>query len=704
MIKGALGEDLWFLKDGVTPRQRMCDQHVVAMISDGDHVLADMAVNSLHRMMPISYREREGWVDYALVGEGSRHTGYRKEYPDFMNGGRATRMGRSFLLNHLFMVRSVLPCFKFDDRFDSLLIDVDVEMEGYKHDLYRVPAETRVEMMSPWLEGTLGLGLSPLFMLSGGRGFWVQIFWDEPISRAEAEVLFSNVCRESGATLAGGDDHWRMVNGEISYCVDAGNLAHTVCRLPWSMKESYGGTNMNVSIHVDPLTGEPRLDHLIDLPVSVPKPELYRVDDAAVAVAVAVQYPPLPPHDYCGDVCETEGAGEITADAEKAVDLGAVAVDTPAPPPHDHCGDVCETDVGCTAPRHLDWDWRDIITEAEGGPGIVGLTHWRDLIADAPDGSKFDRLVKGGNIALVSARMKHELGYVDWEALKSEYEIRYAGSDQSKGGTISEWIGDWKEMTAHGATIIPSVPRLGPEQVARCRSHAKEIVAKAGRARHPSVETLFRVLLVLMRLGNGGQFEASTDFLARKSGINPYRTWEAQEAVEGVIARPGDRKPHVRHNPSSVAARKRLMTALRHVCDLDAGTVTGKHPFSRAAIGSNDRSDERVAGADRAVGSIFERVPSHPFWEASCRGPATRVADEAPGAMKELAAISAMVNELDDEEWAGVSGDHELEPAAAIHEILMSLQGSTDTTIEGRRDGDLAVGPRRDGSPRYGVP
>ena len=49
------------------------------------------------------------------------------------------------------------------------------------------------------------------------------------------------------------------------------------------------------------------------------------------------------------------------------------------------------------------------------------------------------------------------------------------------------------------------------------------------------------------------------------------------------------------------------------ICDMD-GVQTGLRPFVRLSGGVNDKTDERVVKAGRAVGSLFRKVAAHPFW------------------------------------------------------------------------------------------
>lgn len=645
MLKGILGEDLWLKKNG-DPRQKMNDQHVAALISDGNHVLADAAMDSLLRLMPISLRAGDPrWVDYALVGPESTSTGYRKEYPDFLAHHekewmrRASRLSRATLLNHLFMVKSVLPCYKQQDQFDSLLIDIDVQIDGLRQNLYGLPSQDRIDLMAPLAESCADLGLSPLFMLSGGRGFWVQIFWDEPVSREAAEALFTHICRETGfSPPVQGDAHWRFDIGSVSYCVDGGNLAHQVCRMPWSMKESEDLSNTNVSVHVDAATGEPRMDFLFDLPESAVEPSLFVPEHTPLSVSAGVDAgvmsnpqelpqtelvwsvvsspPPPPPPASCGVGIDGKAIYEPTAppcDFCLIQRNQETRISSPSPPPTASCGVGNES----KGEEHLDWDWRDIIAEADGKGSIETSEGWRGLIAkDVPQGSRWNVLANG-NIALVSARMKHELGYVQWTELKAAYWDAYPVQN-TNGGTTDDWIEAWCRRTNFGDRIVPCSPGITPEIVERCRVHAEEIVSRiSGRGRRPDVDELFHVLLVLCHLAvrRHARFEASEDFLARKSGLNPYRTWEAQAEVEGGrISQERDESQHVRHNPTSVNARKKLMRLMGHLCDLTPGEWTGRFPFRRTEIGSNDRENPRVAAAGRAVGSEFERTPGHPFW------------------------------------------------------------------------------------------
>lgn len=200
-----------------------------------------------------------------------------------------------------------------------------------------------------------------------------------------------------------------------------------------------------------------------------------------------------------------------------------------------------------------------------------------------------------------------------------------------------------------------------PFMVQRCESFAASAIASLPSNRKPSADSLYHVLLCLCRLCvNRDEFEVSEDYLSRRSGINPYATWEEQAAAESpghsptcspnhkrrgsdcmnpstggdetAVPTSGALHPqsrenemetasprHVRDYQTSANARKRLSVLLKCVCDMD-GNETGSKPFVRLAVGSNRRDDERVAQKNRPVGSLFRKVAGHPFWDETADG------------------------------------------------------------------------------------
>ena len=270
--------------------------------------------------------------------------------------------------------------------------------------------------------------------------------------------------------------------------------------------------------------------------------------------------------------------------------------------------------------QHLRWTWRDIIAEAEGGQALP--RSWRDAVdRTAGETQKHATLRRGGNIVYAAAVMKGELGRVDWDALRWEYEAAYAGADFSSGGTIAEWVEQVRDWCHGGEDLQPPRPGLTPAEVQACRELASEIVGGVrGRGRRPSRDKLFHVLLCLRRLAVAREeFEASEDFLARRCEFNMFPTWEEQEAAEFVPDDPRflddkGRPLHPRHYPTAKDARDKLVAYLHRVCDMD-GTTTGTRPFVRVAVGTNAKDDPRViANGGKPVGSLFRVVADHPFW------------------------------------------------------------------------------------------
>ena len=624
MIREVLGEDLWFKADG-EPRLRMNDQHIRRSIRES-HPVAGEVISRFARLLPPSTRRgKRVWNNYGLLKPTWSEIVERAQRSE--RGHDNPPLSRSHLMNHVFGVESVLPSFRNETEFDMLLMDVDVQVDGLTMDLFLLDDAERFAILSPWSAAMDSLGLSAEWVMSGYRGFWIHVFWEEPGSREDITVIRDRILAGVGEVRV--DEHGRRILefGRFQYMADDGSLGTAICRLPWS----YHQKTFNVSVHVDPATG--RRDFL----------QFMRTDENAGSPAGASSRLPCPPA-HRGHVLQIEWDeddpdndltwSDLDPDLsgfvhsmeevqEMAEEMFALLEHPPAPPAY--CGCVCQHEGGLekneieseSDPQaHLRWSWEDIIEEAEGRTEIGLGTDWTSSIATGvPDGSKW-RVIANGNIALVSARMKWELGFVDWELIKSEYDRHYSSSDQSSGGTVSDWIDRWRHMTRDGADIIPCSPGLTLELVERCRRHAHEVVSSIeGRRRRPKEEDLFHVLLVLLRLAGGrDEFEASTDFIARRSGINPFPTWEEQVDEEGALHDREGERIAARHHPSSEKARDRLLRVMGYVVDLKPDVITGK-PFRRTETGSHWKMDERVIKAGRPVGSTYRLNRDHPLWK-----------------------------------------------------------------------------------------
>jgi len=281
----------------------------------------------------------------------------------------------------------------------------------------------------------------------------------------------------------------------------------------------------------------------------------------------------------------------------------------------DHiCRDVSDQSPDEENPS-FHWDWTDVVREAVDGSAI---TSWADLVVrDAQDGEKHERIVRSGNLLLVAAAMKGEKGCVDWEALIAEYEQAYANADFSNGGTIRDWVKSLRQTYNDGKSIKPFHPGLTKDEIEACQQLAQTIIDDLPTGRRPSADELSQVLVCLCRLTKAAEEkEIDEDFLARRSGLNPYPTWEKQKAVEfdeSDSKYMNDGKPkRPRDYPTSVNARKKVARLLHLICDMD-GQITGTKPFVRTKKGVPRWESETGKGE----GSLFRKVENHPLWSTT---------------------------------------------------------------------------------------
>ncbi|MEI6119456.1 MAG: hypothetical protein WCP92_10165, partial [bacterium] len=397
----------------------------------------------------------------------------------------------------------------------------------------------------------------------------------------------------------------------------------------WSMHQS---TN-NVSINVDPETGKPDIlqfatippnsmalrDFAAVIPSSLLKTPLYRLpltleqDKDSIPVPVSSSSPSESKeseadfHDSFVLGADSGPEGELRQEAE-ADEVAEGEGET-----HTDRGDnLCRNGIDLNERlKHLLWDWKDVVREATGGSA---LTAWEDLVVkDAADGEKYERIVRSGNLLLVAAAMKGQLGEIDWEELIAEYEQSYAEADFSNGGTIRDWVNSLRKSYSDGEKIKPFRPELSKDEIEECRQLVVEIMASLTK-RRPSEEYLFHVLLCLCRLMKGSpEQQISVDFLARRSGLNPYHTWEEQKAAEfdetNSSYMNGEYPKHPRDYPSSIAARMKLGRLLHYLCDMN-GQVSGTKPFVRIKVGV----PSWASTTGLAEGSLFRKVDRHSFW------------------------------------------------------------------------------------------
>jgi len=410
-------------------------------------------------------------------------------------------------------------------------------------------------------------------------------------------------------------------------------------------------STQNVSINIDPSTGQPDLFQFINAPpnpgslsefVSSLPPDLFP--------SLSVSVPARPGNDSfqaLGDEAPAESGlmmdefesfvSSRQEDADHSTpfpdiedsDFGQGVEEGPSTPEevgsvpyraHTHTGsDHIFGDVSNSGSDETDhslgWDWEDVVREANGSSRI---TSWKDLVVrDAQDGEKHELIVGSGNLLLVAAAMKGEKGHVDWDALIAEYEKAYADADFSNGGTIRDWVRSLRKTYKDGEKIKPFRPGLTKDEIGACQQLAQSIIDSLPPGRRPSADELFQLLVCLRRLLKAAdEKEIDGDYLARRSGLNPYPTGEKQKAAEfdeNDSKYMNDGKPRrPRDYPTSVNARKKVARLLHLICDMD-GQVTGTKPFVRIKVGVPRWESETGKGQ----GSLFRKVESHPLWSTA---------------------------------------------------------------------------------------
>ena len=662
-LRDWLGEDLFFRKDGKTPRKCFARPEVFASINDGSHQLAHDALQAFIQFLPWSWRNgAPRWSNYGVaqphyidIATITRKTGY---------GGLSKPIWqRNLWINHMFMRQSLFPSYWNESRFDAVLMDIDIEIHGEALDLYLLNSDQLADVLSPVQDAVEAFssavgGLTFEWLLSGFRGVWLQLHVDDTGDRKDVRRIRDAIVNCMPGNLKVVENKPVMQAYGVAYTFDDGNLGKLGCRVPWSMHT----VTDNVAVNFDPLTGEVdplRFVQYYSNPTSLH--EIAANIPLKMCQRPAVFYPRFgdPVEGLFGEQPDVS-VSEATAGVQPSTGISHADLSSQIIQP----GDVdrfldWDEVVIEKPPSRRFWSWEDVIAEAENPERYET---WRDLVCrDAPEGSKRNVIVMGGNLMKVAAAMKGQYGRIDWDEIIHEYEAAYKGADFRKGGTIRTWVNQLRTDTKQGKKITPHRSTLSPFMVQRCSEYADSTVAALTANRKPSTDSLYHVLLCLCRLCvNRDEFEVSEDYLSRRAGINPYATWEEQVAAESSIVSPahspnhkrrgsdcmnrstgGDDTAvptsealhperdlsqmedipagHARDYPTSANARKRLSALLRCVCDMD-GNETGSKPFVRLAVGSNRRDHERVLEKKRPVGSLFRKVATHPFWERMADG------------------------------------------------------------------------------------
>jgi len=652
LLEELLGRDLFRTKAG-EPRNRFDWNEIHRELIGGDRPAAKKALLGLNKFVP--YSSRDGltrWNNYGVLGPGDDHIW---TITQVSKSGRAhPPVGKvGHWLKHLLMRKSILPSYPNEDEFDSLLLDVDVEICGERKDLYLLTDAERILLFQPWVEAVARIQdavgqFQVEWMLSGSKGFWLQVFFDEPGTREDAAKLRRAILYSLDPQIGMGRLPGPVVQRDnITYHIDKDNLGGSVCRIPWSLHQS----TQNVSINIDPDTGQPDLFQFINAPpnqgslsefVSSLPPDFFPsfsvsipTDSLVVAEPAADTLPPASSGvAEMFDEFEALSMSRLSDEQDPYIVFSGIGVSDSAPrgeegpsapveqglsPNKDNTQEeedhICR-DISDQSPEEENhtfrWDWTDVVREAANGSAI---TSWADLVVrDAQDGEKHERIVRSGNLLLAAAAMKGEQGCVDWEALIAEYEQAYAHADFSNGGTIRDWVKSLRQTYNDGESIRPFHPGLTKDEIEACRQLAQTIIDDLPTGRRPSAHELFQVLVCLCRLLKAPeQKEITQDFLARRSGLNPYPTWEKQKAMEfdendGKYMTDGKPK-HPRDYPSSVNARRKLARLLHLICDMD-GQITGTKPFVRTKKGVPRWESETGKGQ----GSLFRQVENHPLW------------------------------------------------------------------------------------------
>lgn len=634
-LRDQLGHDLFTTKKG-EPRKIIGDKHTLAKVTNGSHPNAQKAYYGLRKFLPHSSRNGEPrWNSYAVLAPPEDHMWTRT--PTDKQGRRQAPVAEAGnWLKHLLLRTSILPGYANETEFDSLLIDVDVEIGGERQNLHSLSDEERIAIFEPWVDAVSRIQQATgefrvEWMLSGGKGFWVQVFFEKPGTRGDARRIRQAILCSLDTRVDLTKSQPIAYYDDIIYTIDKDNLGRSVCRIPWSMHQS----TQNVSINIDPETGQPDLfqfadtppnsgslsDFALRLPSHLFDRRVFSLldDDEAIEVLPPEEVQRLAQQLFSQLERLDPSSGFFISEAE----AGSVCPEEQGSALHrtedeerDHiCRDITGPNADEEENHALAWGWEDVVREAEGASSI---TSWRDLVVrDALDGEKHNRIVRSGNLLLVAAAMKGEKGYVDWDELIAEYEAAYADADFSNGGTIRDWVRSLRKGFKDGKDIRPFRPGLTKDEIEACGQLAQSTIGGLPPGRRPSADELFHVLLCLRRLLKAAEEkEIDEDYLARRSGINPYPTWEKQKAAEfdendGKYMNDG--KPiRPRDYPTSANARKKVARLLHLICDMD-GQPSGTKPFVRTKRGVPKWESE----TGRGQGSIYRRVESHPFWSTS---------------------------------------------------------------------------------------
>lgn len=530
-LKSLLEPDLFLLTDGKTPREKFADRTVYSLLADGSHPWAKSILESLgSKFTPYSTRfGLPSWNDYAVLGPDDAEPQTRKETftLDKMTYHSQAIDDLALWVNHLFMVRSVLPSFGVETEMDNLLIDVDVRVEGEEQNLYLLPSDWLVDMFAPWVDAVAATAesfgkLRAEWLLSGNRGFWLNIFFDGPGSRNDALAL-----RNALVANVGGDKTapHQIRHYLFDYKIDGGSLSPLPCRIPWSFHQS----TKNVSVNIDPFTGEPDLLQFRDTPRnSISLSDLSRSLEAASSDTAVFAVGGLASDPVASEVADqrsddaTEGQGQA------------------------YRGSL----YGESTPQGQNWTVQDVLSRAVQGRNQRGVDSWESMLPqEIPAGQTNELLIWSGALAR-TLKLLIDADEVDLDQVRThgpdacvpEFLLDEIGRRMTGDGTqqrladVRGYIRCDLEGVASGEKKLYLPNFITQEEVVRCRELADEIRSQVKSYNKPSADDLAEVLaLFIIKSKHRGSFKMTHDYAVRRLGWIADDT--PRDAAEAKAAR-----------------------------------------------------------------------------------------------------------------------------------------------------------------------
>ena len=199
--------------------------------------------------------------------------------PDHWDANATGRDSLRMWMRHLSGGDSIFSIWTEEDERTCILVDIDVENRGPR-EIHRILPQ----VTAPWrdavaqVEQEVGVRLHAQWMVSGSKGFWIQIFVEQPVTKAvAAEFVLGLAARvavhhrvEANShvlNLSGDRKGWEMAvagrqGGDLKWTVDSGSLRNAACRIPFATHATTGRSAVFIE---DGIVVPDQISHLLSI-------------------------------------------------------------------------------------------------------------------------------------------------------------------------------------------------------------------------------------------------------------------------------------------------------------------------------------------------------------------------------------------------------------------------------------------------------